>query len=158
VESRLHTDPNILTAIFSLVGVIIGGAITAGTTYLVERQRARREERKEQRKRLFELKQAARLVDEDIKWALAAVTITINEKRWPALLQDPIQLETWQDYRALLAPEISLSDWRTLQTAVRGMGSYQIARNKAIEQGKWDLNEQETGNLETKKAALQKAP
>ena len=140
-----------------MAGVIIGGAITAGTTYLVERQRTRREERREQRKWLIELKRAARLVDEDIKWALAAVTLTINEKRWPALLQDPIRLETWQDYRALLAPEISLSDWRRLQRAVRGMGSYKIARNKAIEQGEWDLTEQQASDLESKKTALQKA-
>jgi hypothetical protein len=157
VEIVSHTDPNILTAAFGLLGVIVGGAITAGTTYLVEERRARREERKEQRKQLIELKRAARLVDEDVKWALAAVVITINEKRWPALLQDPIGLDTWEEYRSLLATETTLSDWRTLQAAVRGMVTYKLTRNKALEQGKWDVNEEQLGTLESKKAALQKA-
>jgi hypothetical protein len=56
-----------LTAAFGLLGVIIGGAITAGATIMVEERRASREERKEKRKRLIELKRAARLVDEDFR-------------------------------------------------------------------------------------------
>jgi hypothetical protein len=141
VEIVSYIDPNILTTAFGLLGVIIGGSVTARTSYLVEERRVRREERKEQRKRLTELKRAARLVDEDIKWALAAVTITINEKRWPALLQDPVGLEIWEEYRSLLSTGTTLGDWRILQAAVREEWLLINSRNKAIEKGKLEVSE-----------------
>jgi hypothetical protein len=126
-----YIDPNILAAAFGLLGVIIGGAITAGATYLVEERRALRKETKDRRKRLIELKRAARLIDEDFKWAWAAVTTTIDAKCWVSLLHDPIRVETWLEHRGLLAAETTLADWRTLQAAV---GAMEIINSHASKQ------------------------
>jgi len=90
--------------VFGLLGVIIGGAITAGVDYFLDERRANREEAKEQRKRIIELKQAARLVDQDFNWALAAVTLALQFKQWQG--HDSIQLETWQEHRTVLAAEL----------------------------------------------------
>jgi hypothetical protein len=57
-----HIDPTILPALFGLIGVIIGGAITAGVDYILEERRAHRDEIKERRKRSIDLQRAARLV------------------------------------------------------------------------------------------------
>ena len=151
-----HIDTNSLTAVFGLVGVIIGGAITAFTTYWIERQRALRDERKEQRKRLIEVKRAARLIDEDFKWAWAAVSLAIEDKRWPTVGHDPVRLEAWQEHRGLLASETTLGDWRVLQAAVRAMESYKSARNEAIGRGAWEIDEKRLGYRQTEKTAIQK--
>ena len=143
-----------LTAIFGLLGVVIGGLITASSTYMVEERRARREETKERRERVMELKRAARLVDEDIQWALSAVTLTINSKRWT---QEPLQLKTWQEYRGLFASETTLGNWRILKAAARVMLTYNFTLTKLSEVSKWEIDKVDLDFLEGEKTTLQKA-
>jgi hypothetical protein len=81
-------DPILLPAVFGLIGVIIGGLITGGVTYLIEERRADRDETKERRKRLAYLKQAARLVHEDFVWASASVDFAVESKQWRSLMVD----------------------------------------------------------------------
>jgi hypothetical protein len=146
-----HIDPTILPALFGLIGVIVGGLITAGVTFLIEEKRASRDETKERRKRLTDLKQAARLVHEDFTWASVSINFAIENKRWVSAHFEPIRLQTWKDYRSVLAAEANLADWVTLKAAVRAMEMYQraIERNEAIDA-------HALHNLEAEKEALQK--
>jgi hypothetical protein len=112
----LRIDPALLIALLGLIGaifvgllgllgVIVGGLITGGVNYFLEARRASRDEAKERRKRLTDLKQAARLIAEDFNWALASVKLAIEKKRWPDPRHDSIRLQSWSEYRSVLAAE-----------------------------------------------------
>ena len=124
-------DSNILTAVFGLIGVIVGGFITAGANYILAERRANREESREQRKRIAELKRAARLVDEDFNWVLFSIKIVIERKLWLPPVSEPNRLEMWREYRSLLAAETTFDTWKALQDAAQAMEAYQRVSTKA---------------------------
>jgi hypothetical protein len=147
-------DPTILTAVFGLLGVIVGGLITGAVTYFVEEQRANRDETKERQKRLTDLKRAARLIHEDFIWALISINLAIDTKHWTGPEHDPIRLQTWKDYRSVLAAETNLADWIALQRAVRAMERYQGSMTGAIRRDE-AIDALELQNLEAYKEALE---
>jgi len=52
--------------LFALVGVIVGGIITAGSNYLLDRRRERAASQRENRNYAIEIKRAARLIDAEL--------------------------------------------------------------------------------------------
>ena len=152
----LHIDPTLLPAVFGLIGVIVGGLITAGVDYFLEERRAYRDETKERRKRLTDLKQAARLVHEDFVWASASVDIAIESKRWISLSVDPVRLETSREYRRVLATETTFGDWAALKAAVRSMEWCLRLSTEAKTRNERDINDSNLRSLETQKETLRK--
>lgn len=142
----------ILTAIFGLAGVIIGGSIT----YTIEERRAHREERKEQRKRLAELKQAALLVDDDFGRAMSALEVAIQIKSWPADLHNYVKLEIWREHRALLASETTLRDWIILRRAARKMELFKTL-DANIKSENRKVDEQQVTDWRDDRADIQQA-
>jgi hypothetical protein len=109
---------SILPAVFSLIGVIVGGAITAGASYWLERRREKREGEKELRARTATLRQAARLIDEEFLTARSCIEFALQEKRWGDVPILEPKISSWQQYHTVLAAtEVSTDPWRTALTA-----------------------------------------
>src|SRR5947208_2835144 len=77
-----YLSPGFLPALYGLIGVIIGGLITAGSSYLLDRKREQRERDKEERDRMREVKRAARLIDGEFGRARAPIKVSIDGKKW----------------------------------------------------------------------------
>ena len=102
-----------LTAIFSLVGVILGGVIASGTSYLLETRREKREREKESRIRAASLRQAARLIDEEFLTASGCIQFALQEKRWGDVPILEPTIISWEQYHSVLAMELSTGAWAT---------------------------------------------
>jgi hypothetical protein len=103
-------------AFLGLLGVIIGGLITAGATYFFERRRDQIAERKENRTYLIELKKASRLIDADLLQAQAAAALCIEKRNfWQ---EEKLPNEAWPKYSSIIAPILSYADWVKLIQAV----------------------------------------
>jgi hypothetical protein len=151
-----HIDPALLPAVFGLLGVIVGGAITAGVDYFLDERRAFREETKERRKRLIDLKRAARLIDQDFSWALAALNLAIMMKHWVAPQLEPIRLESWREHRSVLAAETTWAAWTALINAVQAMESYRDESTDAIGRNEWTIDADGLRSRESDREAIAK--
>ncbi len=125
-------------------------------TYTVEEERANREETKERRKRLTDVKRAARLIEHDFTWASAAIKTAIENKQWVGGYFEPIRLQSWNDYRSVLAAETNIADWVALKAAVRAMESFQRLATLSIMQKKPDIDASGLRLLENKREAVEK--
>jgi len=144
----------ILTGIFGLAGVFLGGFITARTTQWTEQQRVQREDKKEHKARLAKLKQVARLLDDDFSRAMSTLNTAIKIKSYTAL--ENVKLEIWLEHRALLASETTLHDWRILRTAAQKM---ELAKTLAAiikSEGDVKVDELQITDWQEDKATIQK--
>jgi hypothetical protein len=80
-----------LTAIIGLVGVLAGVVITGLWQVHLERRRERRA-----------LRLAARVVNDEIRWALLGVTLLLREDSWRGAVSANV-IGDWREYRAALA-------------------------------------------------------
>jgi hypothetical protein len=95
----------ILPAIFGLVGTLVG----AGITYVVALRRERIERERERRIHAAEVIRGARLIEGDLGQAAVALA-QYNNQWWDVDLQ-PLSTETWDQYRGVIAAELSYEDW-----------------------------------------------
>lgn len=98
-------------AVFGLVGVLVGGLITAG----IEWWSARREQARDAEERSRALRAACRLVAMELDGIKTAVVWAERADRWWLEKQLPTQL--WIEGRALLARELSPDEWRAVDVA-----------------------------------------
>lgn len=110
----------LIPALFGLLGVIIGGIITAGSNYFLDRRRERAAKEREERERAIEIERAARLIDIEMLRAAASITLLIRNKRWPST---KLQTEVWQKYSPVIAPALSYADWLVMVRAVIAIDS-----------------------------------
>jgi hypothetical protein len=110
----------LIPALFGLLGVVIGGIITAGSNYLLDRRRERAAIQRDERNDVIEIKRAARLIDIEILRAAAATRMMIANKRWP---NAKLKTDAWQEYGAVIAPVLSYDDWLTLVKAILAIDS-----------------------------------
>jgi hypothetical protein len=87
-----------MEAAIGLVGVVVGAVIAGGTQVLLIRRRER-----------SEALVAARLVEADIQSIKRSVGIALDAERWTGSLSLP--LESWAEYRGVLARELSAPAW-----------------------------------------------
>jgi hypothetical protein len=128
-------DLKITVAIFSLVGVIIGGLINTGTTILLDRTRERVNRQRESRKYAVELKRASRLIDAELSRAQAAAQICVEKKHWWSQDIQPLTTEAWQKFSGIVAPELSDTAWLAVRVAVEAVDNLRSARGIAVELG-----------------------
>lgn len=110
-----------ISAIFGLVGVVVGGVITWLAQWLQERRGEQRASRA-----------AFRLVASDLYVAQALVKPVIETGRWgPENLAIP--LEAWAEHRATVAAQLESGDqlWTMLEGAVLGVRRLNDARDQA---------------------------
>jgi hypothetical protein len=106
-----------LTAIFALAGVVLGGAIT----WVAQTRHQRRLEQRE-------LRVAKRLLEDEVLVAIALVSAAeeddpearVVEANLGQILRDMGSLEQiWTTHRGVLAAEMGQQDWHQLRRAVR---------------------------------------
>jgi hypothetical protein len=110
----------LIPAFFGLLGVIIGGIITAGANYLLDRRRELAAKERDEHHRALEVKRAARLIDIEILRVAASLKIVIDRKHWSS---PKLTTEAWQKYSAVIAPVLSYSDWLTVVKAIIAIDS-----------------------------------
>jgi hypothetical protein len=124
-------DPNLMlaaiVAVATLVGAAVGGAITAVVTLraehkrqeFAEQQRTRQEKREQEREeqhRRRELKEAARLIDEELRDATELIRDAIYQGRfWVAPRQ--ISASDYSAYRHVLAVNLDDHAWTDVSLA-----------------------------------------
>ncbi len=85
--SPWYENPLFLSPICGFLGVIVGAVITAGSSYLLEKQREDRERRREERIRTVNITTAARLIELDFRFASTYLRICLKNKRWATFLK-----------------------------------------------------------------------
>jgi len=112
---------NVDQAIVGFVGVLLGAVITAGiaagANYLLVVRKERAEAAKDRLSRANELKTAVRLIVNDFFVAQVAATEFVEKKRWVPGTARNFPLDAWQKDREVLARELLLEDWNTVEIA-----------------------------------------
>jgi len=88
-----------IEAILALVGVVVGGTLTSGTTMWIEHMRERRDARV-----------AARLVFEELLTSVTVLRHVLNSQAARAL-STGLPMEVWHEHRAVLARTLSGQEW-----------------------------------------------
>jgi hypothetical protein len=116
---------NLLPAVFGLIGVVVGGLITAGSSYLLESWREKRE-------RAFELKRAARLMEAKLVNVHAEVNLCLRDKKW--MLDSLVNYTSgaWSDHEAILAENLPDEIWATLVAALVCVESFYRIHKEAM--------------------------
>lgn len=86
-------------AIFGLVGVIVGGLLNGGVTWLTERKQQR-----------AGAKTAARIVIAEIRDNERAIELALEEKNWD-YVKDAVSLQAGDEHRARLAQTLNDDAW-----------------------------------------------
>ena len=152
-----YLDPVFLPAAFGLLGVIIGGLITAGSTYLLDVRRERREIAKEDWERSQELRTAARLVLSDLFSGSVTVEKTIKDGKYYFLSPDSLGDSSWATYRPVFASALSADGWNDLWIGIRGLSQFKAFRDLAINAGKLELQDKHKELLQTWRADMEAA-
>jgi hypothetical protein len=98
--------------IFGVVGVLVGGVITAGFEMLRERRATRRG-------RLT----AARLISAELSHAHDAIGRAVENNAW---WQDPIPTDAWRERADALIADVEVTDWRDVADAFRAIARANI--------------------------------
>lgn len=122
----------IISAISGLVGVIVGGIITAVSNFLLYQKREKTERKRDRRNRVVEITRASRLIDADLSWAQAAANICVEKRHWWSAVTPPLTVEGWQQYRGIIAPELSNNAWQAVIVAVEAVHHLNTARDLSI--------------------------
>jgi hypothetical protein len=86
-------------AIFGLIGVVIGGLLNGGVTWLVDRS-----------KRKAGSKTAARIVIAEIHSNEIAIDLALEDRKW-AFVKEAVSLQAGDDHRAMLARTLDDDAW-----------------------------------------------
>ena len=152
-----YLDPVFLPAAFGLLGVVIGGLITAGSAYLLDYRRERREIAKEERDRTQELKKAARLVLADLLSGSATGEKTIEDGKFYRLIHDSLGDNSWATYRTVFASALSFEQWFALYMGIRTLSQLKAIRDLAINTGQVDVDAKDKEKLQTLVADMEAA-
>jgi hypothetical protein len=117
-------------AVLGFVGVLVGAFASGGFNLLVARRRERADAQVEAIRHRVEVRRAARLIDDDIRVAADAVKYALDHKQW---WPSPQRLTSvgWQEYRHVLAPDLSDLDWRQVSMAVTVIDRLQWVSDEA---------------------------
>jgi hypothetical protein len=133
------------TAIFGLVGVVVGALVTGVVSWLLER-----------RKEKAEAVAAARLLKPEVTAAVADVTSTLDEGRWPIAYR-PMWRESWATYRQALVVAMQQRGFDEVATAYARMAQLQSAFSADRAEKDRDLSYSDTDFLQKTKPALESA-
>ena len=112
-----YLNPGFLPAASGLLGVIVGGLITAVSTYFLDERRAAREKAKETRSETLEMIRAARALDQDIALALEETRSILKGNQRIKKPHNPVATDGWRANAQIIAPSLSLDGWDGLTVA-----------------------------------------
>jgi gas vesicle protein len=116
-----YLSPNFLPAAFGLLGVIVGGLITAVSTYLLDERRSTREREQEERDGSTEIKRAARMIDADLSAASAFSSIACENNYYWSSGSVPLKLKGWDDYAAIIASAVLSDAWLKIRVGIKAV-------------------------------------
>jgi hypothetical protein len=104
------------TALIAAGGAIVGGILTSGSSLLIERSRGNREKKANAAREEADLREAGRLVLEELAEIDSALQQAIRTGfTWPADRQLPAF--AWREHRTVLARHLPLPSWRWVGAA-----------------------------------------
>lgn len=148
VDLPWYLGPVFVPAASGLLGVIVGGVITAGSTYFLDVRREKREMGNASRSRSLELMKAARLLLYDCQVGIAAIDTTISGGKFYRLSHDPLAETSWATYKAVFASTLSFDDWGDVSVGMMNLFHFRGIRDRALESGNFDLQTGGNGLLQ----------
>jgi hypothetical protein len=116
------------TALLGLAGVLVGALITGGFNFWVAWRKERADAAAERKRHDVEVRRAARLIDEDLHAAAAAARWCVEHKIFPVQRLTTLGTPGWQQYRDVLASELSDIAWQSVNVAVEAITALQFLR------------------------------
>lgn len=102
----------------TLLGVVVGGALSLATAYLLGRRRDNAAAKREAERASEDLRTAARLIRNELYDAETEVLGALHAGRYP--VQRSLSLEHWHEYSAILARHLPAPDWSRSRSASTG--------------------------------------
>jgi hypothetical protein len=108
-----HSGGSPSVAWSTLIGAVVGGALSLIGTVLVERRRGKNAELAERRGRQVEGKLAARLIVAELEDAQSVLRVVLARERysWPPSDDFEFQTAAWDAHAAALAAAVPDSEW-----------------------------------------------
>jgi hypothetical protein len=147
-EVSWYLDPVFLPAASGLLGVIVGGLITAGSSYILDKRRERREREKEERQAATELKCAARMLSANLQLFRSDVESVLKEKNWSSWTGSDYSPRAWLQYQTVLAPKLTKSAWDALNLALLSINGFIALRQKWREVGDHQISDSSAATIE----------
>lgn len=130
VSVSVNTSGNGLQyALLGLAGVLVGALITGGFNFLVAWRKERADAAAESKRHDVEVRRAARLIDDDLGAAAAAARWCVEHKVFPVQELTTLATLGWQQYRDVLASELSDIAWQSVTLAVAAIDALQMLRS-----------------------------
>jgi hypothetical protein len=99
-------------ALSTLIGAVIGGALSLLGTLLVERQRSKATDKAEHRRRQLEGRLAARLIAAELEDAQTVLRVALQHPyNWPPSAGFQFQMGAWSAHGAALADAVPDAQW-----------------------------------------------
>jgi hypothetical protein len=148
-----YLNPVLLTPIVGLVGVVIGGGITAISTYILDEKREQRQQERENRNATIEFKRAARMLDRHLSMIGATVQSVIEDKDFGNFRASVISGQRPADlveFQNILAARLSEDSWQSVIVALAAVNGIDALCEKfaRMPAGKQEIPEKLIPNLE----------
>lgn len=134
------SSSSILPAIFGLVGVVVGGLLTAMSNFFLDKAKDRRQQQREERARQVQIRTAVRLLYDDLDRAVAVGETLIEKKKWWISMPAP-NADTWLKFRGDLALELSEDVWDQVSGGIGIIETWNTRRNTQMATGVRELSD-----------------
>ncbi len=125
-------------AIQTLLGVVVGGGITAGANFRLEAVRARREKRSAERQAASSARRSARLLSEELEYVRRLLVGALDRDAFtwepPARI---VPTAAWTEYRADFALVASDDEWAAVAAAFAGLDELNWHVAAVIDEEEW---------------------
>lgn len=125
-------------AIFGIIGVIVGGLLTAVAQWHSERSRLRRD-----------TIAASRLVRHELAQAYEVLRFAVDRESVAIIADTPIPLDRFNAAQGLLAAELNSEQWETISKAYRGIDFVNNAARR--HEG---IDDEELGRFDSQNASM----
>jgi hypothetical protein len=106
-------------AAIGLVGAVIGGLLTAGSGWLAEWQRNRRQDRRDDTTEARALRQAVRLLSYELTASVGELSSALENQAWWSRAAYELPTTQWERYAGVISDSEKVNDvmWGVLSTA-----------------------------------------
>ncbi len=115
VVAIVATVNPLLLAVVSALAALVGGIVSACASAWIERRRWRREREVALEARQLEIRQATRLIEQELVEAEQMMIEAAGATEYRHAQR--VSTATWNDWRAYLARHLGVADWRRVATA-----------------------------------------